>query len=615
MANDQGPGFVDKHIEKVILAVCGLILIYAVVQYGISTPRRIEAVKGCDPIPPAEVDSVLLDEARRVSDLVKSEKYPEPPKLTYVKQFKELETNPLPDKFSSVNFGTPLAGGLGAGGVIVTKAPALEDIIRVVPAPAKPVNWCESELVNVSTEPDEIKLEETPTWRSVTYYPWGELSEAWKHELKNSIIYPQLTGVGYEVQIEEKQSDGTWKMVDSIKPVYRRVLDKDGEEILPPSIPAYLVSEDGTTDNASQITEAIRDVSDCTEYQLQPDYFDIWTSQGQDVWQKHMPLEIIATWYEGSWQAPKDGAEPANAAKKKKKDRKPPSRTPAFDPRMDPGMMGFMGPDMSARKTARKAPRRVKSRISGIGSRFLPDYPTQLEAGKVLVWFHCDKIRYGFEYRCRFRLIFANPLLTFVDDVDKSKPQDAKIPTIITPWSPWSDPVEVVRDMQFFVTGSSTSSKTFSATIFTKVLGQLVSGRFGRLGVGEPIGGIAQVAVSNPATGQTEEPRIEFNTGAIVVSLNFQKEVIILTGTGRYTKKTTEVIYTDQDGKLCSRVLYDDQHNETFREMRDEVKEKSPMSSREIEREEKRRMKLEKEQKRKKAPRKAPVDIGGTEAF
>jgi len=195
MANDQGPGFVDKHIEKVILAVCGLILIYAVVQYGISTPRRIEVVKG-DPAVPAEVDSILLKEAQRVRRLVEAEESPEPPELTYVKIFKELETNPISEKLASLNFGTPLVKGLGSGGVIAAKAPTLEGMLKVVPAPRKPVNWCESELVNVSKDPNEIKLEENPTWRSVTYYPWGELAAAWKEELKDSVIYPQLTAVG-----------------------------------------------------------------------------------------------------------------------------------------------------------------------------------------------------------------------------------------------------------------------------------------------------------------------------------------------------------------------------------------------------------------------------------
>ena len=610
MANDQGPGFVDKHIEKVILAVCGLILIYAVVQDGISTPRRIEGVKG-DP-PPAEVDSILLQEAQRVRYLVESEDPPEHSKLTYIGIFKELETNPISEKLASLNFGTPLVKGLGGGGVTVTKAPTLEGMLKVVPAPRKPVNWCESELVNVSKDPNEIKLEENPTWRSVTYYPWGELAAAWKKELKDSVIYPQLTAVRYEVEIEEKQLDGTWKIVDSVKPVYRpdsENLDKNGEEMFPPQIPPYRVSAEDGIDNASQINEAIQEVSSFTESQLQPDYFDIWTSQGQDVWQKHMPLKTIAAWYKGHWEASKDGVDTREAPRREVR-----TRQPVMDPRMGPGMMGpgMMGPGMlpGRRVVQETAPRRMRSRVAGAGSKFLPDYDTQRQAGKVLAWFHSDKIQYGHEYRCRFRLIFVNPLLTSIDDVDKSKPQDAKIPTITTKWSPWSDPVEVARDMQFFVTGSSASSKTFSATIFTKVLGQLVSGRFGRIGVGEPIGGIASVAVINPATGETEEPQIEFSTGAIAVSLNFQKELVLLTRSGRYIKRTTELIYMDQDGKLHSRVMYDDQHNKTYRAMRDEVKEKAPRTAREIELEEKRIKRLEDQERRKTERKRTPAGTG-----
>ncbi|MCK5113270.1 MAG: hypothetical protein KAR11_00720 [Phycisphaerae bacterium] len=593
MANQQGPGFVDKHIEKVVLGVCGLILLYAVIQYGISTPRRIEVVKG-DAVSPAEVDEILLKEAQRVHDLVEKEGYPEPPQLLYAQNFRKLELDPLPDKLASLTFGSPLSKGLGGDGMGVAKIHTLAAVEKLLPAPQKPINWCDPELVNVAKEQDDVKLEEKPTWRSVTYYPWGDLEKAWKKEFQGSAIYPEQIAVGYQVQIEEKQLDGTWKVVDSVKPSYKPFYGtgRDGMEKLPPQIPAYKTNQDNTADNTAEIMEAKKQIAEFTESQLQPDYFDIWTPEGKDVWQKHMPLETIAQWYEGYWEAPKDDDESDEAAGKKA--TRPRARDKFAPPAMDPGMMDPRNPGGAGRLKGRTTVKRAP----GAGSKLLPSYEKQKEAGKMLVWFHSDKIQYGKEYRCRFRLIFVNPLLGYVDDVDKKSPQDAVQPTITTKWSAWSDSVAVRQDMQFYVTGASTSSKTVTVTVFTKVLGQLVLGKFGRLDVGEPIGGIAQVAVINPATGETEEPAVEFDTGAVIVSLNFQKDVVTLTGIGKYTKSTVEVVYMDRDGNLHSRVMYYDKRNEAYLLMKNEIKEKAPMTARERELVE-RRLRRSEEKKRK----------------
>ncbi len=207
----------------------------------------------------------------------------------------------------------------------------------------------------------------------------------------------------------------------------------------------------------------------------------------------------------------------------------------------------------------------------------IPDLERQIEVGKTLAWFHTTGIQFGREYRCRFRFVFANPLLTYSGSVDPNRLQDSKRPLVKTKWSPWSKPISVNRDVEFFVTGSNPLRKQLAITIFTKYLDQRISHKIGIVVAGQNIRGKARTKVMNPATGDPkkdkdgQDPIVDFDTGAIAVKFNFNKR--ITTSSGRPKNDAAEMIYLDRFGRLRSRIMYFDRNSEQYKKLQDEADE------------------------------------------
>ncbi len=158
----------------------------------------------------------------------------------------------------------------------------------------------------------------------------------------------------------------------------------------------------------------------------------------------------------------------------------------------------------------------------------------QFEQERILIWFHHDGLASRTSYRYRAQLLMLNPLLTHDDLVDPKKPEHAKKAVLVTPWSPWSEPVFVPKTTTFLLTGSNPVSRPpyVTVTVFARALGKQVTRRF-KVFPGQPIG----------------EPHTEadFSTGAIVVDLNFNRYVSA-------RSKTSEMLYLDDNGLLQSRM-------------------------------------------------------------
>jgi hypothetical protein len=205
----------------------------------------------------------------------------------------------------------------------------------------------------------------------------------------------------------------------------------------------------------------------------------------------------------------------------------------------------------------------------------IPDFETQLALGKILLWFHANNIELGREYRCRFRLVFANPLLTYDKDIEEENRKDAYVPSIRTKWSEWSEPVCVKRDVEFFLTGTFPRGNWVTVTVFTKWMDQQLMYPINKVTAGERIRGSRKVKVLNPITGETmkdengQDPVIEFDSGAVAIQLDFNRRIQI----NKRDQDDVEMIYLDPQGNLKSRSLYLDRHSETYKELETEAKE------------------------------------------
>lgn len=158
----------------------------------------------------------------------------------------------------------------------------------------------------------------------------------------------------------------------------------------------------------------------------------------------------------------------------------------------------------------------------------------QFEQERILIWFHHDGLASRTSYRYKAQLLLLNPLLTHDNLVDPETPEHAQKATLVTPWSPWSEPVFVPKTTSFLLTGSNPTSRPpyLTVTVFARALGKQVSRRF-KVFPGQPIGG--------PHTDA------DFSTGAVVVDLNFHRYVSART-------KTPEMLYLDDNGQLRSRL-------------------------------------------------------------
>ena len=247
----------------------------------------------------------------------------------------------------------------------------------------------------------------------------------------------------------------------------------------------------------------------------------------------------------------------------------------------------------------------------------LPQPQSQIDAGKILAWFHTRDIKYGREYRCRFRMVFVNPLLTYSQNLEKDHKQDAETKYVKSKWSPWSDAVSVYRQLDFFVTGGFAPKKSLSVTVFAKILGQRVQVPFSNVFVGEKIGEKRKVDVINPATDELEETTLDLDTGAIPLEINFNKSVL---RDGRVRRDGIEMVYLDVQGKIRSRMAYSDKSSTRFKKLRQEAQDTKKKIRiyqdaavgivRETTEEKRARLKAEKEEKRR---RRATQRKGGTD--
>jgi hypothetical protein len=644
MAKADGPGFVDKHIEKVVLLLCLLTLVYTLSQYGVSSQRTYE-IADKQNVSPKKIDMELLDAARKLDDDVKDQKVPEYKPRNVPAVLEKLQNDPLPVTQSAhgvqgvekltLPFGMPSQpqlSGLDIKGP--SPPPPLAKFIETMPAPARPQCWFGTELMVYEVlGPDgepEIKIEEPPTWRAVSWYPWKKLEAAWKTLLDPTIIKHELVALGYETEIQIKQSDGSWKSAEDVKPVLLPIYDaRTGEIIQPPPIPQY------TGANGDIVWEWLRQFGEgWTSYQLQPEYYEVWIRNGDDLsWKAHFPFDILNIYPLNET----DAATPDTTEKKPL----PPSRrgtlidrlrtarktAPARgtrdtrDTRDTRGTRGTRGisdtrrlppmpedmmppddmfmppgratPGYTSRTGRRTTPRpsvdRTKTREALTKKAEeepvveelpeIPDYETQMQKGKILLWFHVNNIQIGREYRCRFRMVFANPLLTYEKDVEEENRRDAYVPSVRTKWSEWSEPVCVKRDVEFFVTGAM-PRKSITVTVFTKWMDQCLKDSISRITPGQRIRGSWKKKVLNPVTGELmkdedgQDFTIDFDTGAVAIKFDFDQR--IQTGPD-HEQDDVELIYLDPEGQLRSRSLYRDCRSEKYKELKAEADEVDAM--------------------------------------
>ncbi|NBB96343.1 MAG: hypothetical protein GVY16_11475 [Planctomycetes bacterium] len=568
-ANDAD--FVQKHVEKLVLGVCTLALLFSVFHYGVGTPRRIEVGSG-EPVPPGDVDAMILEEAERVDRRIrgytpKTESVPD-----FAADLLAMQAEPI-DGVELVGsmVGTPKAEGIPGVSEQSIELPTLADVKDAMPTPRQPRSWIGEELV---TRGEDDPLSEEAVWRAGTLYDFAALREAWAGALRNTIIAPDVVCVGYDLDIQLRNPDGTWAPAADVVPVRSEAMIHN----VPP-MPVY----DPEAANADEVAARIEQLTSAlaspkwTVYLLQPTWWPILSEEDSN-WHVHFPTELYEEFDDrqrAAAEAAADAAprQPTGAAmpgmpggpglpdRPVPPTRRPTRTQPVMPPEMMPGGMPGGMPGMEP--TRPTAPAGDGEAMFDVTT--MPTTQEQQALGVWLAWFHTNRIEYNREYRCRMRLKFINPLLANPQEVNPENKADATVPFVATDWSPWSEPVALDQQREFYVTGANEAAGTITVDIFATTLNQRVRRRFSGIAPGTMIGHEADVEVINPVDGQTIRRAVDFSTGAIALQFDFRKRITTAAGIER---SDTDMVFLSRNGTLERRSKYLDENSQAYQALK-----------------------------------------------
>jgi len=564
MAKTDSLGLLEQHVEKGVLAVCGLLLLYALVHWLLSAPGRSEVpLVGTDMerVRPAKVDAKLLDAAQRFE---KRDPHVDlPPLPPYVERIQSLRRHPFPDGLATNNWGRPRPYADGPrGGPGPTERVRLTELAEAIPAPSVKRAAGFVELLNRSQDI------EVTAFHVMLEFARGKLQRRWIEKLRSADIQ-ELSVVVARMDVERKEvlDDGTYGPVEKVLLVSKPTLDEDNEVIPEIEIPKY------TGSNAEDVRGAVRELgsAQAQERVLRPDYWQVWSGD-QRGW---VDYEDLMPW------GAKDVVRPAVAARPRPKPKPRPTLPPR---RVTPGPGRGPGPlpgeggvirggrprttrqplpgEGGARRGGRQPTRgrRPTRGRSGPGVRPTPapkpepvvkePAAEEVVEGIQRLLFHDTSAAIQRSYAYRARLFLVNPLLTYDDQVAEDSSQDALRPFVPSPWSEWFKVAAIPRTTQFFVTGAFAGREQLTVNVFSKSLGQPVMHKF-KVSVGEVIGGFLRKTVMNPITRQPVGRDVNFATGAVAIEIDFDRE--ILSGSGRF-RKTQELFYLGDRGRLKSQV-------------------------------------------------------------
>jgi len=558
MAKSNGPSTLEQHIEKAVLGVSLLILAIALSVWGFPSPATVRL--GASQVELNKVDEEIVQEADRKRSEAEREPPPKHPETEFLAraldQTREELLDPLSSKLTSkwpeIALALPQPKLLeppelepfpilpwDSGDVRPeVLPPTVESLIKTLVEIGQPAVKINRELIH---RPDG--LVEVIVAHGAAVFPVGELRRGWEPILGKNVPFT-FAVVAVEVERQERLADGTWGndgKAGEAKIIRIVALDKQG--VLRP-VPDYrqsLPEFDGTERTRNSVRDAVRKLNSETTLQdiLEPEFPEIyWPSRKFGTWKLHLPGNEVSS------DAIDAGAVPA-----------PAGPGAEWAPEGAGGGRGFepgVGTTLPALPPAGIRP---KPEVIGVppaplgaaaGEPMLLPVPAmrqQLANGKVLVWFHDMSPAAEKEYRYRSRMILVNPFLTYTKEVLQEA--DARQAFVETKWSAWSEGVSVPEVTRMFVTGGWKRQQRVNITVYTERWGQTHEAAF-YLEQGQAIGGKRTVELVQPGSGARVKRVVDFQTGAVIVSLDFEKQIMWK----NLPRTTIEMLYVNDKGEL-----------------------------------------------------------------
>ena len=276
MAKAESLTMIERHVEKLVLAVCLVALLLASWQWLFSSPTKLPIFSPSEgktnPVSPMKADAMLLAAADNVQKMYSGGRatITIPPVPAWVGRLKDLrDMSPLPTAQ------TDMAEPRIPVGPIEPPTPptkiTLEQLIAAMPVPAKPVVTASIELPKRTPSADVVLA------RGTSSYPLVALTGAWKPLLK-TVTFESVVPYKVIVEVQQAPADGDWSKAEAAL-VQTVSLDANGKQIAPPEIPDFDVK------NVAEVRKARDTVArDAVQQQiLQPLYLPVWSAD-QKQW-------------------------------------------------------------------------------------------------------------------------------------------------------------------------------------------------------------------------------------------------------------------------------------------------------------------------------------------
>lgn len=183
-----------------------------------------------------------------------------------------------------------------------------------------------------------------------------------------------------------------------------------------------------------------------------------------------------------------------------------------------------------------------------------------------LVWTHDaheGSLESGGTYQYRIHALIYNRLVG--EPMKFANPQDATLTFVEGDWSEPSDPITIPPDIEFFVTSADVKRQEIGIVIYRWFQGVWVKGqrRF-KFKVGDDITGESSVKIpSLEVVGESANATAEFDTNATVIDIDFNRSFRDRKTGGKNRKgvkfgqsaTATALIYVDQFGEIHERII------------------------------------------------------------
>lgn len=282
---------IEAHVEKGVLGVCILGLLFAIVHWVVRSPRSVEVFDGTKSVnvAPKRADEVLLGAATRIWDKAKNAEVPPRDTTKHTNRLKTFQTVPFVtnmDSFSGFMRPVPLREGPSAPTAEYPTLVGLQmRVPELTPPPAVWAGWTWNQVGS--------NVNESIMATGVARYPFAELHGLWDKLLENSNVQARVVVADIEVEAEWRLTDGTWYAV-APELVAARPEGWTGT----PRPPAY----DGTNDQAAKTwVQTLQ-----TRYQREmtkPDFYPVY-EPGAGLWQswpERLPEKMVTNADDELW--------------------------------------------------------------------------------------------------------------------------------------------------------------------------------------------------------------------------------------------------------------------------------------------------------------------------